>query len=225
MKKSLIIVFFSFFICAVFGCITKSSYTNNIPTDTETGDCVVEYIGADFVLEMYQDTSELLQILSESDLIAKVKFTGNRKQMYESTLSSVIVLDVYKGDSNLVGNQIDVFEINFFGTKGFYRNISLFNLIQKDKEYYVFLREKKYMNDYQNQLELPRYMCTNVDFSVISTEAEKNAIYNLNEKLFFSDVKESEYICFSKAEQEKIESIKSEIIQYFIINNSTSNVQ
>lgn len=220
MKKILVIVLCSFFICVFLGCKTKSSYTNNIPTDTETEDCVVQYMGADFVFDMYQDTSELLQRLSKSDLIAKVKFTGNRKQMYESTLSTVIVLDVYKGDLNLVGNQIDLFEINFFGTKGFYRNISMFNLIQKDKEYYVFLRKKKYMNDYQNQLELPRYVCVNVDFSIISTVAENNTIYNLNEKLFFSDVKESEYICFSKAEQEKIESIKSEITQHFIINIS-----
>lgn len=91
--------------------------------------------------------------LSEAELVAKVRFTGEREDKYNAELSTVEVLEVYFGDETYTGQTIRIYEqFRFSDRYGTVDLITCFLPMQPQKEYYVFLKKKAYIDVYQQKL-------------------------------------------------------------------------
>jgi hypothetical protein len=91
-------------------------------------------------------------LVSQSPVIVECIFDGNRKYLYQSFLSEVRILTVYKGDGIEVGQTIKIFEPvritnkaetgQFAIPSGMYNNG--YTMMKKGSSYLVFLSAKEY---------------------------------------------------------------------------------
>lgn len=132
------------------GIATRNSYVHTSATAEERSAYTVRPLqvpSADTV----EDTIQTY--LSEAELVAKVRFTGEREDKYNAELSTVEVLEVYFGDETYTGKTIRMYEKFRFSdgceTIDF---ITCFLPMQPQKEYYVFLKKKAYIDTYQQKL-------------------------------------------------------------------------
>lgn len=172
--------------------------------------------------------AHLDEALNGADAIVRACYRGARRPMYKSTLSNVEVMEVFKGDADLIGSTIGVYERNFFYAQTgelLYRSSSPENLMREGEEYYLFLCEletprsgqpglKEYTMDWAwNEL--------GYDLPCIVPCAEKPAIAVVSEsavaqgKVRFADVLEADYICASEAVGEELEARNRYIKQLF----------
>ncbi len=184
---------------AVLGILTKHSFTDHIQLNN-VDNYIVRYTPDDSIPE--EDFDSLidteLEMLEHVNLIAKVKFTGQRVQKYECTLSTVDVLEVYRGDGTLKGKRINVYELNYFHSEGLYMNYTNLNLMKQGREYYVFMRKRDYMTEYQKKLKYFEYYGYLNYFSIIPVEKNMEHYFTPGKKLCWSAVKDYDYICFSQ---------------------------
>lgn len=190
----------------------KSPYTNDydsciirhIPTFTSSEDDSGESDVGNSLAEAYLSKADAvrtpveseMELLKQVDFIAKVRFTGERTQQYLSTLSTVEVIEVYRGRASLEGSKVDMYEINYFSPKGEYVNLAPINLMKTGREYYVFLRECKYAPEYQKQLERPRFADYLVFCSVTPVDLKNEEIITDRQNLTYGKVKDLDYIFF-----------------------------
>ena len=90
-------------------------------------------------LDVY--STGLIERLDMSSLIAKVRFTGKREAMYRSLLSEVEVLDVIRGDRELAGKRIGVYEeVRLFYIRGGqHMGFETTNAMREGETYFVFV--------------------------------------------------------------------------------------
>src|SRR3712207_7418912 len=90
-------------ISVIVGFIVRRSFvddTNFNDYKAKMHEYMVEYMDK-YVYEKYFNVNitNYNQLEKNSNFIVKVKLSGNRENLYKTTLSQVTVLDVYKGDS------------------------------------------------------------------------------------------------------------------------------
>lgn len=101
--------------------------------------------------ERVEDTIQTY--LSEAELVAKVRFTGERTECYNSMLSTVEVLEVYVGDEAYAGKTVRMYEqFRFADVRQTIQSAYCFLPMQQGREYFVFLKHKDYIDEYQQKL-------------------------------------------------------------------------
>lgn len=153
-------------------------------------------------------------LLEKIDFIAKVRFTGKRTQQYMSSLSTVDVLEVYKGDASLVGKQVDVFETNYFEPTGYYCNMCCVNLMKDGGIYYVLLKSTQYMPEYQAKLERLRFSDYLACCSVIPVEITLETPITNTSALTYGKIKDYDYIFFSKKDAQMVREVREGVMEY-----------
>lgn len=219
---------------AVFGMLTKISYkdtdkTNNYDDylldridrevyEEEPEDVISESDSQDAFLANADVKTEWemeLELFELIDFIAKVRFTGERCQQHMSTLSTVDVIEVYEGDASLAGKQVDVFETNYFDPSGKYRNIGPINLMQKGKEYYVFLMSCNYSPEYQEKLERLRFADYLLNCSVVPVNITNEEIIDPDTpNLTYGKVKHYDYLFFNENSRRNLAQVRENLLEY-----------
>jgi len=197
----------------IIGISTKNSFY-----DPEDGTPLDEYV----VIPTYPFyiRDYLFEEIDRVDFIAKVTYTGERYDAYLSVKSIVHVDEVYKGNENLIGERIAVYENNYFNNiRNQYVTISYFNVMQEGRSYYVFLREKIYMKSYQDKLSYYEFYPYPVDFSILSINHDKKKFIDPTEPLFYKDISQYEFLFFSDDEYDEVIETKQKIIDKYISHN------
>lgn len=102
-------------------------------------------------------------IEKNSELVAKVVFSGHRQPQLSCLLSEVKITKIYKGNSKLNNQSIYVYEPSYFcfssnKTKNTYNIVNYYNIMLPSKEYILFLNLKKYPKGYiYNEKDLITY--------------------------------------------------------------------
>ena len=114
----------------------------------------------------------MTDIYNASDLVVKVRATAERKAEYESLLTKVNVLEVYKGDHALSNQDIYVYEYASIIMVDNTFTISLTeasNLMPADHDYYVLLNFLKRPSGYRYDAVSSRtYLLNNVCYGKFS---------------------------------------------------------
>ena len=114
----------------------------------------------------------MTDIYNAADLVVKVRATAERKAEYQSLLTKVNVLEVYKGDHALLNQDIYIYEYaGIFMVDGAF-TISLTencNLMQAGHDYYLLLNFLKRPSGYRYDAVSSRtYLLNNVSYGKFS---------------------------------------------------------
>lgn len=149
-KACLSVVAVCTLIAAVFGIAVRKSYKPVTASPEERSAYTLNLMA---VPETDTIDDTLHTYLSETNLIAKVRFTGERTECYNSMRSTVDVLEVYVGDKAYTGKTIRMYEqFRFVDVVKSVQSAYCFLPMQQGREYYVFLQHKDYIDEYQKQL-------------------------------------------------------------------------
>ncbi len=166
--------------------------------------------------------------LANSDVILTARFTGNRKSAHYSTLSTMTVTKIIKGDKKIIADKINVYENNAISaskSKLYLRNFTPVNLFEDGREYLLFLNyteeyDKEYA-DYKN-IKLKEFVMANYFASSFCTEETDTQILSKNYKdniVDYNDFKTSEFILFSENQKNIMYDLKSKILAAYLDAN------
>ncbi|MCH3972233.1 MAG: hypothetical protein LKE53_05635 [Oscillospiraceae bacterium] len=144
MKIKLYLIPLSILLVAVITAgIVRVSYTDVISKEYQTyqfSSSLYDSIETIFKKNKIKDEEDLI---NQSDLIIKGKFTGERKITTHAFYSTVTAEDVYKGDKSFKGHNIIYTEsIEVFNNTKFLNSLSFMCLpLQKGREYILLLKK------------------------------------------------------------------------------------
>ncbi|WP_027400527.1 hypothetical protein [Anaerovorax odorimutans] len=204
----------------VNGLKTKASYIDNVElknylSNKDVKVRVLDYLSDSDTQEDLPEANKVKKVqeveqLSDDIVKVKIKNNSNRKMYYESILSQVEILKVYKGD--LKENQIIyVFEHIGESSSKFSKNILYsmdgYNMMQESEEYLLLLKRLKntYFGEEGSEFvyvpstsTFSKYRCDNANIPLFeSIELGLNADNFSKDKLaLYSDVKDEEiFLC------------------------------
>lgn len=145
--------------CLVFAVIVRFSYT-------DVGSKVYDYtytsggVLSDMLKEEKINAPE--DVINQAELIAEVKYTGNRKITEAAFYSQVTITRMNKGDKALAGKEICVIEpVSTFIKTKFVNGAGRFLIpLQKGKNYLLLLKHKQFdpkrnLDDFQRSQYYP----------------------------------------------------------------------
>lgn len=207
----------SVFLCfaIILGVITKKSY---VCLDFDAS--LFENATIDQFFEPYENPEQEIQneindYLSQVDFVAKVKFTGERENRYYSALSTVAVIKVYRGDEKYEGNKIKIYEQFAFDNNRCILYTG-FLPMQKNEEYYVFLKKRDYIETYQKTLASDEFSIYCRNFGCFRTQNKPLPIIN-KDKENLKDVREYDFLYHSTEDFNQCMDMKNMVMQYFDI--------
>lgn len=215
--------------CIIFVVISVLCICNNIGiTSFLTSDApeFSDYIVSKKHTDLYSGNEELymsefFDYLDSADIIAKVKYGGERELAYQSCISKVNVIDVIKGDKDIIGTNIAMFEYNFFtvynGIK-LYENILPYNLMIPNEEYYVFVMDKG--RKIRNSFYLDEYTPPDGGIFpfIFPVNVNINDVYVIEEskdKVFYNDVKKFKFVVNSYECLQQVSDIMLKIVNRY----------
>ena len=114
------------------------------------------------------------------------------------------------------GDLIDFYEISFFSKAATgqvtYFDVSPFNPMQPGREYIVFAKKNIFHPAYQARLERDVYRAVSLEASYFLPEITEPPILDESETIYFQNVKENEFNCYSKEQRDAINRVKKEIL-------------
>lgn len=162
-------------------------------------------------VEQYFQTDgvTMKDLYDSSDLVVKVRATSERKAKYESMLTKVKVLDVYKGDNALLDQDIYVYEHTnlLYTDEGFKLDISMqCNLMQVDREYYLLLEFFKQPEGYKyDSVSSRTYLLHNICYGKFSDlEYADLPDINIEEGITYGEVSGLDVLYNPKDDKDKI---------------------
>lgn len=115
----------------------------------------------------YEDeNASQADVLTNSDLIVRVSASGNRKFKHDSILSEVSVEEVYKGNKDLLGKSIYVYEwatVHMRDNRLIYISKDGYNMMNDSEQYYLFLKFNQMPEQYNySEEDKLTYLLTNI---------------------------------------------------------------
>lgn len=209
-------VFFAFasaaiVVSVILGIATRRSF-RSAPTDVASL--------SDYRVEMVSSESleDINARLDNAEFVARIVFTGERIHSYQSMLSTVTVLEVYKGDQSYTGKTMPMFEVNHFNAEyHYYRNFSYANLMLPDREYLAFCKIIENPYDKENPVRLGP--ANDLGLSVFRLEENSDVIFDVekarNRELTYGDTLSSEFICFSQEQLDAVLRLKQKYLDKY----------
>lgn len=178
----------------------------------------------------YLDKLTVEKLIEE---LKKVEFAfvvtvNDSENIYESTKVTAVIDEIIKGDGEQVGNTIIIHEPNFFwytkrsDENSYYYMNYVNNLMQKGKQYLVFVDKVEFSEAFQKTLKYTEYAVEvegslyafplNSYVEVISPEPREVA---------YKEIKQYDYFCYSEADGEKLNEIKNSVLEYFLTEKTT----
>lgn len=208
-------------ISVIFAIITNLSLVRSVKDFTEISNLIIEANYDDSTLSQLSSTKKSLQ---NAETILTVKFTGKRQSAHYSTLSTVKVEEVIKGDKELKDKTINVYENNAIGAnhrKIYLRNFTVNNFMQDGQTYLVFLNKSNdYDSEYKelNNITLDEYFMADYYVSLFCLSDTDSEILCLNSENIVDNktYQNSEFIVFSQKQKDTLYGFKDEIIDMYI---------
>ena len=227
-KKVIIISIAIVFIGAIIGVVTRMSYQNvseQLPSEN-LDNAFVSYLTDDSKWNLIP--TNLTDLLQNSDLVVRVIATDESEVQELCMLTKVTILDVYQGDSGLVGDQVAVYEPASFEYiyEAYFITYDGYMLMQPDNEYILFLKSVAYPNDpfnkdFTDQTYYP-CSCKFAKYSLSNTEKidiiELDDIVYDSSELSFKDIKNYTFLSNNFEDKKLYESILGMIVTRWSIN-------
>ena len=167
---------------------------------------------------------ESIQELFASDAVVKAVAVSDPILEYLSVKTTLQVITSYQG-SLKEGALFDFYQDAMFAANGIlgadtpqYRKFSPFNIMQKGKEYIVFAANKNMHPAYTAQLgrEVYKYGNPMLGLSYFESSMTNPKIFSKadmeNGKLTYFDVRDYEFVCYSKEQRQQINDFKRDIL-------------
>ncbi|NYE57104.1 hypothetical protein [Carboxydothermus ferrireducens] len=216
-KSSILVMSLVIVIALITAGVVRASY---VDTDKISPDNLEKYkiISLGGINEGNLSFSDLV---NDSEVIVKGIALDERKYLHGASLASFKVVSVYKGDRSLKDKTIYIFEPSFFNFK--YKTFYIYNgynFMKNGDKYILFLKKWPY-NRYVRYNPFYR----NKDLYLLSHNSGIDK-YNVNNVLFnkfvseeqkyYGQIKQYEFIAYSKEEVDKYNEIKRKVLSNFL---------
>ena len=223
-----IIVTLITFLSLLLAIFARLSIINPISDFNSIEDIIIERQRTDETLDSLEECKNELQ---DAQIIIIGKFNGERESKHYSTLSTIEVEQIIKGEEYIDSKYIDVHENNAFaGYKSqlCLRNFTVNNFMQEEKSYLLFLNKLEDFDEYykqvknikNNQFVMASYYCT--CFCLEETDSEVLDLDSLN-IVDYNSYKNSEFIVFTNMQKKALYEFKEEIINSYINEKLTKD--
>ena len=199
----------------LLGALTRMSYRHDVEDVAKSPKTKILYHQKGSLEDKKGENDGLKETLLKADIIVRAEPAGPEQYQYEALLVPLRVKQVFKGDIK-VNDLIDFYETSFFsGGKeridAFY-NVSIFNPMRQGKEYIVFANKREFHPAYQARLERDVYRPVSLEASYFLPEITEPPILDESEPLYYQEIKDNEFNCYSKEQRDAINRVKKEIL-------------
>lgn len=178
-----------------------------------------------------ETSAEVVAHLSEQSVIniaeqydaAFIATVKSNEISYQISKATVYIDRVVKGDGNLSGREIVIYSYPYFlykdtGKEVLTLYIGCNNLMQEGKQYLVFANKVDYGKEYEEALEMPEYIVNQGSDSLYSFPIDdyRKEYINYSADMHCSDIAKYDYICFTEEEAEKIDEIRTAVLDHFL---------
>ena len=199
----------------LLGALTRASYRHDGADAAKSPDTKILYRQKGSLEDEKGGDGGLKESLLKADIIVRAEPIGPEQYQYEAMLVPLRVKQVFRGDIK-ANDLIDFYEGSFFSGRkngiGAFYNVSIFNPMQPGKEYIVFAHKREFHPAYQARLERDVYRAASLEASYFLPEITEPPILDESETIYFQDVKENEFNCYSKEQRDAINRVKKEIL-------------
>lgn len=187
----------------VIGLKTKASYSDYLHESD------LELYKSSQLFEYDSDSmNDCVQDLIKAPCIVKFEYTGNRIFAYQSVLSEVRVLKVYRG--NITDDKIWIYEFVNFMQNDYFIIYSYNNIMCEGYQYIAFLKEPCYPNGYVPKQK--GYAPAHLNVPFFRTVDNPNVIVDGSKKEFtYSEIKQSEFPYASQNDINEMNNFKHRI--------------
>jgi len=214
-KKFIIIWLIMIILCIGVGVFTRMSYKNYYEIKKDKMDLFVVGSGAGIM-----ENINISDIEDKSEIVVRIKNTGEREYLYKTVLSKVEIIDVYKGKEklNIDNKYIYVYEPSFFNfEKEYYMAVGAITIMRKNEQYILFLNRKDFPQKYKkSDKEKNEFvLATNNSLSkyLISEEYQKEIVSN---DLKYGEIKEYEVMVSRKEDLDFYNKLKSSVLKEYV---------
>lgn len=217
-KISIAVMCFAMVFAVTLGVATRNSY---------------QYFDRDkgVVTKEIKYTNKQIDELTVEKLVKKLKkvefafvvTVNDSENICESTKVTAVINEIIQGDGEQVGNTIVIHEPNFFwytkrsGENSYYYVNYVNNIMQENKQYLVFVDKVEFSEAFQKTLKHTEYAVEVEDFLyAFPLNSTVNAIQSEPKEVTYNEIKEYDYFCYNKADAEKLNEIKNEVLEYFL---------
>jgi hypothetical protein len=223
--------FFLGWVCLIIiailgGIFTRLSYQDYSANATEKIGSFTVLLSGISLEYAWKNVPELEK---DAEYVLKIKKIGNSQYQYHTILSQAQVIRVYKGDENLSGKYIYLYEPSFIDFKNeSYFAVAGYNIVLIDKEYIVFLNKRKFPEGYKpNAVEQNSFLFV----SFLSAENNNCALskYLLNNSfqseildlssdrhIKYDDIKDLEVVATEKDQLEYYNNFKKQVLELYL---------
>ena len=217
-RLSVCVVYFSVVFSVILGIITRSSYKDinpyDVPLHTHIIDCCDSVIKDLSISKMQNKLKRMKNVFI---------VTVNEKEfVYRSIKSIMTVEEVIKGGKELEGKKISMYEVSFIDynkdIKQFlYRIMNNISIgMQQGKRYLVFADKVSYAEKYEKTLPYNEFIIDWDYYMYYFPIDEKIIPLDYKDNLTYADVKNYDYLCFTKESANKLEKIKLEVLNKYL---------
>lgn len=212
-KKVIVGIYVTVLIAAVIiGILNKQTYTNITNMDNAMDNFSVAVLNNELVLNTIDRMEE---DLPNANIILKVKAEGEVENMFKLYKQRVVVEEVYNGDDIKKGDMI-------FIRAGQWRyyfddmsaNMGFINLLEKDNEYLIFIKEKVNSLDINDN---NTYCLVDTIIAPVFNYEDKENVIVKNSKdncyVSYSEVRKNEFFVNSQDSLNKLEEFKHKLIK------------
>lgn len=199
----------------LLGALTRISYRHDVADAAKSPDTKILYNSKTILSGGKERNGTYQESLFQADIIVRAEVAGPEEYQFQALLVPLRINEVLKGDVK-AGDLIDFYEISFFSQAGTgeiaYFDVSPFNPMQPGREYIVFAQKRIFHPAYQARLERDVYRAVSLEASYFLPEITEPPILDGSEPIYFQDVKENEFNCYSAAQRDAINRVKKEIL-------------
>lgn len=199
----------------LLGALTRASYRHDVADAAKSPDTKILYHSKVILSGDKEGTGTFQDSLFQADIIVRAEVAGPEEYQFQALLVPLRIKEVLKGDVK-AGDLIDFYEISFFSKAATgqvtYFDVSPFNPMQPGREYIVFAKKIIFHPAYQARLERDVYRAVSLEASYFLPEITEPPILDERETIYFQNVKENEFNCYSKEQRDAINRVKKEIL-------------
>lgn len=217
-KICISILLFMLIVSAIFGLFTKKSFVSINENEAVVEQHIINVNDSVINKLSYEKIIKNLEKAEVSFVVTAIE----NEFIHQATKTVATVDKVIKGNKSLVEKTIILYDDNYISYKKetntyTYRCMSnMSNSLQPNKTYLVFADAIDYSEIYKETLPCEEFKL-NTDYVIYSFPIDTTIEPIENKgKLTYNDIKNYDYICFTKKNASKLEKIKNSVLDKFL---------
>lgn len=217
MIKKVILAIYAvvFFIAVVVGIWNRQTYTDITKQDDLMNNFYVAVLNDELTSNIVQRMEDELP---NASIILKAKAEGEIKHMFKLNKQLVSVEEVYKGDGINKGDKIFIMAPNWrFYFDDMSINMGFVNLLEKDNEYLIFLKEKLETLDISDNNTY--CLVDTIIAPIFNFNDKENTIVSIKDDNYYvpySYISKNEFFVSTQGSIDKIEKLKHNLLYEYV---------